>query len=370
MKDDLDKPVIFVNSNETWGDQWFIKHHYASELASMGFQVYFIDPVEKWKVKNILDQSITVKELDLNLQLVRYTNFLPVRILPKLILRINDWINARKLNKLREGKKLIVWQFDSFRFSYNFFGNYKKIYHVADHYHDLPFDQENIKNADLIVCTGKSLLPYYSGFGKPAIHIPHAISEDELKVNMDIVTRFSSQYGTFMLHAGSINDRLDLNIFLKLVAKFPDVNLVMIGSKKLTERKNIELFEICNSKPNFHYLGVINGKEIKNFVHASKLCLLAYDFNSSQTIGTVSSSLKVLNYLAQRRPIVSSIEIEYPELNGKVIFSAHTIDNYLTLVEEIISTDSTIDERSIEAFLKGNRYSIFIEQILNKLEHI
>ncbi len=363
------KTVFFVISNEPWGNQWFIKHHYAIELAKLGSDVYFVNPVSDWKPSSFIRQGIEVKKISENLKLVSYNNLLPIRVFPKLCLKINDWLNAKKLNKLRKNKRLIIWQFDAFRFSFNFFNNSRKIYHIADHYRDLPFDGENIKNSDLLVCTSKTFMEYYSSFGKETIYIPHAISESEFQTDDVKVADLKERYGSYILHAGSINDRLDIEIFQEILNQFDNHKLVLIGPNKLEDSRNKKIFEECIKRDNFVYLGAVDGSQVKNYVKVAKVCLVAYKFNSTQTLGPVTSSLKVLNYLAQKKPIITSNEIEYESLNGEAIYFGENLGNFIELIEKALNESIVVSGSKIDNFLKKHNYELYINKILSMLKN-
>lgn len=355
-------PVIFIISNEVWGNHLFIKHYYAYELADLGYRVYFINPVGPWKIGNLVKQTINQIAISSNLTVVNYYNFLPVKVAAKFILKINDWINAIKLGKLRKGEKLIIWQFDVFRFSYNFFNNSRKIYHVVDDYRSNPFDQINIRNSDLVIYTSKDYKSHYSKSKIPSIHVPHAVSKREQVTDPLSVDKLRDIYGVSIIHAGSINDRLDIEIFEKITERFENVNLILAGPNMLKNKRNLEIFEKCKSKGNFHYLGVVNGLELKNYIKTSKVCLITYKQNEG------SSSLKVFNYLAQMKPIISPIKLEYEDLEGKALYFANDVEQYLDLIDLGLSDKLFVDAKLIVNYLDENSYKRFINKILTLVE--
>ncbi len=359
--------AVLVVSNEPWGTQWFIKHHYANELAKLGFDVHFVNPVEKWSASNVFDRKVNTQRLAENLNLVEFTNPFPIRIAPFAALKQNDRLNAKKLAALTEGKKIILWQFDAFRFAYNFFENAKKIYHVADHYRDLLFDAVNAENADLIVCTSETFVDYYKGFGKPVIYIPHAISEEEYDVDKFKIETLKKNFGRFFLHAGTINDRIELDIFKAVCNRFPEYKIVLIGPQKLHTKKNRDLFEECRRLPNLVFHGPVAAADVKNYVAAAEVCLLAYDFDEMQTLGPITSSLKVLNYLAQYKPIVSSCEIEYGELRETAIYYAPNLGEYLEKLSGAAAGTISVEKEKVAEFLDRHTYVKFIDDIASGL---
>jgi glycosyltransferase involved in cell wall biosynthesis len=359
---------IFIVSNEPWGKQWFIKHHYANELAKLGFDVHFLNPVGKWSFSNLFDKTVITRKISENLDLVEISNPFPLRIAPFAALKHNDKLNARKLSELSKGKKIILWQFDAFRFAHNFFHDARKIYHVADHYRDLPFDAVNAENADLIVCTSETFVDYYKGFGKPTIYIPHAISAEEYDVDKYKIETLRKNFGKFFLHAGTINDRIELGIFKAVCERLTEHKMVLIGPQKLYKKENRQLFDECLKLPNFVFQGPVEAADVKNYTAAAEICLLAYDFEEVQTLGPITSSLKVLNYLAQYKPIVSSSEIEYGDLLEKAIFCAANLDQYLEKLNSAVEGNLLVDSETVREFLDRHTYVKFIGDIIDGLE--
>lgn len=366
---DPNEHLVVIASNEPWGDQWFIKHHYANELSKMGFEVIFLNPVEGWSVSGFFDKTVETSSISENLSLAKYKNPLPLRLFPDSALKYNDRVNAKKLLPLAKGKKIVLWQFDAFRFAHNFFGvGSKKIYHVADHYHDLPFDRLNAENADLIVCVSETFMDYYRSFGKPIVYIPHAVSDAEFKSDARKAETLQKNFGDYFLHAGTINDRIDLGIFESVAESFPEKNVLLIGPDKIHDASKRARFNKLVERSNVHAPGIVAGDSVKNYVAGADACLLAYDFNEVQTLGPITSSLKVLNYLAQKKPIVSSSEIEYPELIEKGLFIAKDKESYIRQLRAVLSAEKQVDATVVDEFLARHSYVKFIRDILEELD--
>ena len=136
----------------------------------------------------------------------------------------------------------------------------------------------------------------------------------KLKLTLSWLGKLKKKYGEYILHAGSINDRLDIRIFQEILNRFKNRKLILIGPHRLEKKENKQVFDECISKNNCEYLGVVKGNQVKNYVKASKVCLVSYKFDSTQTLGPITSSLKVLNYLAQKKAIITSNEMEYPSV--------------------------------------------------------
>jgi glycosyltransferase involved in cell wall biosynthesis len=79
------------------------------------------------------------------------------------------------------------------------------------------------------------------------------------------------------------------------------------------------IFDKLIELKNVSFVGAINRKELKNWIAASKACLVTYIFDLSKYNNNSSSSLKILNYLAQQKVIISTLDDEVPSLKDKAI---------------------------------------------------
>ena len=355
--------VILVISNEPWGKQWFSKHHYANELASLGNVVYFVDPAEKWNWRNLIEREIEISEIKPNLYKLKYNNLLPTRIFRSLVIRINDWFNSKRISKVVSYDEVIIWQFDVFRFVYNFFRNSKKIFHVVDPY--LHFDSDRIiaANSDLIVCTSTFNIDHYEALNRNVVHIPHGVPK-EIQVDENEARNIRETYGRFFLLIGSVNSRVDLKL-LSLVAEKSEARILVIGPNLLKGKSKSRFEEIC-AYENVEYLGVMEHARLKNYVQNALAGLVLYQ-KRSEGDGD-GSPLKVLNYISQFVPVISSINADIPTLENEIIYSDLEHSEVLRLLVRAEKGSLNANRNKTKRYLDALRYDRLINKIISNLE--
>lgn len=357
--DESEDMLILIVSNEEWGKQWFIKHHYANELSKMGREVYFLNPVGKWRISNLWDRELRLEKAQESLTLVNYKNFLPVSILQRFTTRINDYLISRAISlRLQRNRKMILWQFDPFRFVFSYFKKTANIYHVADDYRKMVFDKQIITKSDCVICTSKSFMEHYRSHKENVIHIPHGISSDEFEVDPKRVKLLQERYGKFVFHVGSMYDRLNFELLFRIAESLGDVSLVLAGPISIKKTENQRWFDKCISRDNVHYLGTIHASEIKHYVQASSVCIVIYNE------GVATSALKILNYVAHRKPVISTLLIEEESLQEKAIYFADNTDLYLQRIQEALNGDLEVEDALIEKFLESRSYKNLIAKVL------
>lgn len=365
---EFSKKTIILTSNEPWSDIWYSKQHYANELAQIGHQVYFVNSPIHWKLGNLLSWKIKSTKINENLTVIDYKNIFPLKLFSSLFLHLNDLINSYRLKQYLKikPKETIFWQFDFHRFINLFFlKDLKRIYHVVDPYMHSKLDKKIALDSDLIVCTSGKYVSYYKSLGcGKVINISHGVSNDEFLLDNSEVKRIKEEFGDFAIFVGTLNDDVSFEVLQKIAEK--GVSLHILGKKLLTIEKKQKQWDEIKNHSNIYYHGVVPAKNLKNFIASAKVGLVVYDFDLRKIIGS-RSPLKILNYIAQEIPVVTSIDSEISELEGKAIYRVYELDNFVEYVGKAIKGKLEVDKNSVEKYLDGVNYAKLIDKILKNV---
>ena len=362
----LENQTILIISNEPWGDVWFSKQHYAYELSKLGHQVYFINPTSKWNWFNIFSCKVIYTATSYeNITIVNYKNNFPQTIFKQIFTKINDFITCIKLNKniVLNNPNLIWWKFDPYRFLSSFpFNKNKHIYHVVDPYNLLWQDKKQAIYSDLIICVNEKYIDYYKKISKKQniILIPHGISSDEVVVDELVVGEVCKKYGNFVVLVGNIAQDVNLEILKHLADN--NINVLIIGGVDSKSKSWEELL----SKENIYFIGNVHAKKIKNYIAASQAGLIVYEFKDIINENS-RTPLKTMNYLSQKKPIITSQKTTLVQFENKGIFYAKDSEEFLQIVKKSINGKLYLDEIEIKKYLEIHNYPILIEKIFNYL---
>lgn len=281
--------------------------------------------------------------------------------------KMNDFFNGRKIRKsivLKESET-IWWKFEPFRFLSKYpFNDSKQIYHVVDPY--MHFWQSNYQaqNSDLIVCTSPKYLSFFQEkSNSKTLHIPHGISDDEFKLDTSRIEQLKNEYGDYAIFIGTVGNDIDIELIKKIIDR--SIKILIIGSENNTSKEWAEL----RSSNLLCCLGIMHAKELKHFIAASKVGLVTYNSISNRKNQVSRSPLKALNYLAQCKATITTIDSEISELEGKGVFLAKDHGDYLNLVVKAMNDQLPIDQAKINNYLTKHRYPNLIESILNQLDN-
>lgn len=362
--------IFIVTSDEPWGKMMHTQLHYALEL-SRNHTVYFIDPPRKWPPQTSYFLSKT-KSVNQGLYLLPYLNLLPVIKSLPVTTRINDFINfirIKRILKKRKDEKAVLWRFDPQRMltteACKFYGT---IYHVVDDYRGKVANRFLLKGSDMVVTTSPRNQEYFSALHKNVFCIPQAISEVELLHDTNEPEQIKKEFGEFVLFTGTLSNANDFSLIQNLVQHFNRYNFIFIGPEMLNET-NKDLFNKILSYNNVHYLGTKDGKTLKNYIYASAVCIIPYRFMPKKT-GDIRSPLKALHYLAQFKPIITSVDCEIDELENKAIYFAKDQTSFLQLLEDCLEKKNVYDTAAVKTYLDYARYDKFIDKILDLLAKI
>lgn len=358
------KPILIV-SNEPWGNIWFSKQHYANELSKLENIVYFVNPPKKWTLVDVFNYKIESQKINNHLCKLDYQNNIPNPFQNSSLTKLNDFLFFLKLRKIiPQHTHLILWSFDPFRFiSSPFFKKIKRIYHVVDPYMIYKFNQQLAEKANLIVCSSITFFEYYiTHFPKKnTIHIPHGISDEEFNIDVDQVIQIKKKYDDFIILIGTINTAVNFTLIEKIV-KETTIPLIVIGEEIELSIDMKEKWDTILNNNKIKFIGVIPAQELKNWVSASKICLVTYHYNHPH-----QTTLKMLNYLAFKKPIISTMHGEFLELNNNAIYTANTDTEFIGLLKKGIKNELYVDKDRINTELKNRSYPTLINQILNTL---
>ena len=357
--------IIVVTSDEPLGKEGNLHQHYV-DILSQTYSLIFVAPPTKWSIRKLFSMPVvtTVESL----QYFNYHNFLPSGFLPRFTCKINDHFNCRIISRLiPSGKQLIFWKFDSTRMISDYpLKPLVTIYHVRDPYFGRFSDKLLAKAANLVVTVNSAFIPHYEKLNSRVLFVPHGVRMEDTIVDEAVVQRIQDKFGNFFLMAGSVNNDLDFELLIEIVECFPEYTLLLVGTNALTDVRKKLSFEKLLKLPNVIYSGVVDYRELKNYISAAKVCLVAYANNRKNFF---RNPIKITNYLAQLKPIVNTVEIpELKELEGKIVFSSSHKLMFIELIRDIIESRIHVDVEFVKSYIRRNDYRILSNQILEAAE--
>lgn len=350
---------------------WYSKHHYAAYLAKR-YPVYFISLPDRWRWTDLFSLRAKVRVVKEGVHVVEYRNNLPLRLLPARLARWVTWLNAWKLRRLVPSTDLLFWCFHPTTVVESRVlrrKGSKVVYHVVDPYQSLPNDSSFARDSDLVVAINPWYVDYYGRLNANCLLVPHGVrSEDRVERTAKVI-EFRKLWGDYAVMAAGINYRTNYALLMDVARRYPGLRIVIVGQlftldpALLAQRD--ELFKF----PNVTYVGVKHPDVLRDIIRGAKVGLVTYDFEPTRGIPVtgVGTPLKVITYLAQGCPAVSTINSYVPALDGRGSFKAEDAAHFVELVGEIIRGSKAIDATAVNAYLDSVDYARLTQRILQHL---
>jgi len=371
--------TILITSVEPWGDVWYSKQHYAAQLAAQGHDVYFVNGPQNWRPTDIFSFAVRQRTTPEGIRVLSYRNNLPVRGIPRLMLRINDWLNSRKLRKhVRQqghppSQGGILWCFDPTRFIH--YGplrqaGFRHIYHVVDPYQHHFTDALLAKATHLLVAINSWYYRYYAQFSPHRLLIPHGIRPADRSYDAPVVAALRAQWGRYLFFPASLTNAVNYKLLRQVALRFPQYRLLMVGPKYALNAQQQQALDSLLALPNVTYDGAKHPNDMRNYVRGAVAGLVAYDFETreSEPSSAGRTPLKALTYLTQHCPVVATNNSYIPALDGKGYYKADNEDQFMALLQDVLDGKLGVDGPAVDAYFDTVEYQTLIAKILAALD--
>jgi len=350
---------------------WYSKHHYAAELAKI-HGVYFISPPDKWRWKDLFSFGVKASPTPEGVNVLLYRNNLPLRILPQPLASLIDRLNAWKLSRWMRHTEVLFWCFHPTRLlDHNVLrrSGIQVVYHVVDPYQTFSNDSDFARKADMIVAINSWYLQYYLRYNHNTLLIPHGVRDEDRMIDEVAARTYRRKWGPYAVMAAGINHRTNYSVLIAVARNHPDMKLVLVGPLAPLEHADQSLRTDLLDLANVVHVGTKHPDELRNIIRGAEVGLVTYDFEPtrSEPAGADGTPLKVITYLSQLRPVVTTINSYIPELDGRGSFKAENEQHFLELFGQIRSGHLQVDTPTLNRYLDRIAYQTLIRSILDRL---
>jgi len=327
------KKQIVCISPQYWDEFWFRKQHFMIRFRNKGYKIAYINPSFSFVRKPNMTEHEYANNKN-NLFIISPSQYLPywTRFLFSEINRFYIFSRLSFLLKKLGFQNYILWIYRATDlYSIKYF-NYKKL--VFDMCDDLPGYEKKykwkyqyinnctnslVKNSDLVFVTAHMLLKKYKNLSTNIHLIPNGYDSDLFNhKNLAFFPQeLSNMSSPIIGFVGTLFEFLDYDLIENIVIKNPDKKFVFVGPCNSIVKKRWE--DIIKYK-NVLWLGKRKKEEIPSIISKFDLCINPFKMDE---ISKSVSPLKVFEYLAMRKPVVS-IEMKslMREKVGKLIYFA------------------------------------------------
>ena len=349
---------ILLISPQHWGTMRVSKHHYAIELAKLGYEVYFLEPTDaSWQWNS---SSFEMKPSDAKgVTLVRQKINVPynLKFHAKVIF---DIFIKRHINQLEKqlGPFDLVWSFDltnAMPLKY-FSKKSKKIFFAAD----WPQMTEAVKaaeSANLLVSVAQEFLDQYPAHYNKLL-LSHGVSECFILAGKHSYLKTDEQFRIGM-SGNFLRPDIDWPILIDIISSYPDILFECFGSYEFKnsnlggayDQETFEFIRKLKEAPNVVLHGMVSSEMLAIDLRRMDAFLICYDVEKDQSKGT--NYHKVTEYLAYGKPIFSNYVSAYDFVGSGV-----------TMLQSKSKGNSNL-KNLLEIFFRNNINNSFKKQIFS-----
>ncbi len=380
---------FLVFAPNPWRDLWRNRQQIFSRLAAR-HRVLYVEPARAsladWRRGRVsweqARRPAVVQERP-NLWLYRIPATLPTRATGDLFDRSADRLLAIHLRRtLRElamvnGQWPLLWLYrpTRWRWAADSFRHSLLVYHITDDYAAfghlgetqraalLAEERALLAAADLTIVTAPRLLELKAPFARRIELVPNGVDVTAFQrvaaASSPAIGHLPPETPPRIGYSGHVSARLDLDLLRAIALARPDWRLVFAGSQ--WDAGCAEALQALRSLPNVQFVGLLPVEEVPSFIAGCDVCLIPYRVNDETR---AISSLKLYEYLAAGRPVVSARVPAAEEHAGVVRMADATIDSWVNQIEAALAErDDPVQVAARQAAAARNTWEERVDRI-------
>lgn len=378
-------PPVLLFSSSDWNGLWGSRQQVALELNRRGYRVLFIERFagleHLYRYPEMRQRRFTSRQLVE--QVDGLWRVMPPPLLPgyyyfPLVAQLNANIVGWRLNqaivRFLRGQRPILWMFKpEHHFMIGRYNELVSVYHCIDEYtvgtsgrKKATIEQlENrmLHKADVVFANSIITWENKKKIAPNAIRFPSGANVAHFGQALTLTShpQTATLPRPILMYAGSINEKIDLRLLLDLANRRPEWTIVMIGELYL----GADLADLVRIRqlPNIHLVGKRPFDELPSWFAAADICLLPY---VSGEATRYRSPLKLYEYLATGRPIISTPHPEVDELSHCV--SIASPDNWIDRINAILQPDGESQRQERLAEAEKHSWKVRVDGMLNAIQ--
>ncbi len=332
--------------------------------------------------KNVYTRPAGLPE---NLTIVTPRMTLPINFLPEG--RLYDWLSRINDHIVMDAIRKVIADFHVTDFIYfNAFDPFfcrefpseirplKKVYQSMDDLsqvdytarHGIRLEKEIIRNSDVTLTTSRELRRIKSRISPSVYYHPNAadfsIFGKALSQRFVRPSELGAAIGKKIIgYVGNIESRIDYQLLQKVVLAHPEKMVVMVGPVTSDDHRSIDLDQM----PNVVMVGPRHITRLPQYIQYFDCAIIPFKKN---TLTRSIYPLKINEYLAAGRPVVTTDFSEDIKSFGRVVYIAENDGSFVQLIDQAIAENSDERIKARQSVAGQNTWEARVEQFWQILE--
>ncbi len=201
--------------------------------------------------------------------------------------------------------------------------------------------KRNIAIAKKVTGITKTLQDNYSIPDEKFELIPNGVDTEVFKkVKGDLRERLGLEDSFVLGYVGVLREWVDLTPVYQAIKNLENVKLLIVGEEGML-KKNREMVRRYGVEDKVIFTGTISYTKVPQYISAMDVCLIPFKHNA---ISQNAVPLKLFEYMACERPVISTRLKGVMEVVGGMILYADTVDEYITQIRNLLENPDLADE--------------------------
>ena len=229
----------------------------------------------------------------------------------------------------------------------------------------LKAEREIVKRSSIVIATSKTLCEKISKVNPNCFYVPNAADFEHFQKATRIKEKPQEikhlQY-PIIGFIGAIYDWINIDLLCKLAELHPDYSILLVGPVEFGLDK-------LKKYPNITMVGVKKYSLLPQYLSCMNVCLIPFKINN---LTLSSNPIKLYEYLAAGKPVVSTALPEIRNNASHVVMIAKTDEDFILKVEEAVNeSKKSENNRTISRrvnFARNNSWEKRVDTIEKILE--
>ncbi len=373
-------PTIICFSSTDWDGVWGSRQQVMLRFARRGYHVLFIEQpaglehllrYPELRHRKFRRWREGLRQLAENLWIVSLPPLLPGRYYSQTVNRLNQWLTICSLqpytHKLAQPR--ILWLYNPEQGPLiGRFSERLSVYHCIDEFTVgttgrkratiTALETDLLNRVDLVFANSPPTYQAKRRLNPHTYRIPSGADVEHFTRDIPVHPAIADIPRPRIGYTGHINERLDYNILEHLALARPAWSLVFVGATYPWTPDALPLRRL-RALPNVYFLGRYPFAEVPALVKGMDVCLLPYVADER---GYYRSPLKLYEYLAAGRPVVSTDHPEARELS-EVVYIAATPEAFVARIDQALAEDDVGRQRQRVAVARENSWDRRVDEM-------
>ncbi len=213
--------------------------------------------------------------------------------------------------------------------------------------------KRNIAIASKVTGIAKTLQDNYSIPDEKFELIPNGVDTELFKkVKSDLRERLGLEDSFVLGYVGVLREWVDLTPVYQAIKNLEDVKLLIVGEEGML-KENREIVRRYGVEDKVIFAGTVPYTKVPEYISAMDVCLIPFKRNA---ISQNAVPLKLFEYMACERPVISTRLKGVMEVIGNMVLYADTVEEYVMQIRNLANNPELAEElgKKCREFVKQN----------------